>query len=225
MSVVIRTPLVQQVTEALEQAITSGEWPVGGRIPAEPALIERFSVSRGTLREAVKALAHAGMLEVRRGDGTYVRTNSGIQGAIGQAYQRHSDEDVLQVRFALDAQAARLAAVEADREEVAGLRAILALRRRSWDAQDIEGWIAADWDFHLAVARASGNALLLELYASFGDVFHGTKLAQRLHRGFDGCRAEGHEELVEAIAAADPDAADRSTMANLVYCLGFTARI
>lgn len=217
-----RTPLVQQVTDALRRDISSGEWPVGVRIPAEPALIERFAVSRGTLREAVRALAHAGMLEVRRGDGTYVRTTSEIQGAIGQVYQRHTDQDVMQVRFALDAQAARLAAAGADAAAVEALRRILAERRRAWEAQDVEGWIDADWNFHLAVARASGNSLLVELYSSFGDVFHGAKLAQRLRRGFDGCRAEGHEELLEAVIAADPDAAERSTMANLLYCLSFT---
>ena len=222
MSIPPRTPLVQQVTDALRRAVSSGEWPVGARIPAEPALIERFAVSRGTLREAIKALSHAGMLEVRRGDGTYVRTRSEIEGAIGQAYQRHSDQDVMQVRFALDAQAARLAAGVASEAEAEVLRAILAERRRAWEAEDIEGWIDADWNFHLAVARASGNDLLVELYSSFGDVFHGAKLSQRLYRGFDGCRAAGHEELLEAIAAGDPDAADRSTVANLLYCLSFT---
>ncbi|MBM6620575.1 FadR family transcriptional regulator [Micrococcaceae bacterium RIT802] len=221
MSTVIRTPLAQEVTEALRRAIASGEWQIGERIPAEPALVERFSVSRGTLREAIKALAHAGMLDVRRGDGTYVRTHSEIQGAVQQAYGRHTDEDVLQVRFALDAQAARLSASAADASAVQGLRAVLAERRRAWDAQDVEAWIAADWEFHLAVARASGNALLVELYASFGDVFHGTKMAQRLHAGFDGCRAAGHEEVVEAIAAGDAEAAARSTTVNLTYCLSF----
>lgn len=222
MIVVSRTPLAQEVIEALRAAIAAGEWPIGERIPAEPALMERFSVSRGTLREAIKALAHAGMLQVRRGDGTYVRTSSEIQGAVQQAYDRHTDEDVLQVRFALDAQAARLAATAADAPAIAGLRAILSERRRAWEAEDVEAWIAADWDFHLAVARASGNALLVELYASFGDVFHGTKMAQRLHAGFDGCRVAGHEEVLEAIIAGDGEAAARSTTANLTYCLSFT---
>ncbi|WP_417234777.1 FadR/GntR family transcriptional regulator [Arthrobacter sp.] len=218
-----RTPLAQEVIEALRAAIAAGEWPVGQRIPAEPALMERFSVSRGTLREAIKALAHAGMLQVRRGDGTYVRTDSEIQGAVQQAYDRHVDEDVLQVRFALDAQAARLAAAAADAPAIEGLRAILSERRRAWAAEDVEAWIAADWEFHLAVARTSGNALLVELYASFGDVFHGTKTAQRLQAGFDGCRSAGHEEVLEAIVAGDGEAAARSTTDNLTYCLSFTA--
>lgn len=222
MSGMARTPLAQEVTEALRSAIVSGEWPVGGRIPAEPVLAERFSVSRGTLREAIKALSHAGMLEVRRGDGTFVRAQSEMQGTVQQAYDRHTDEDVLQVRFALDAQAARLAATAPDPVAADGLRAVLAERRRAWDAQDINAWIDADWQFHLGVARASGNALLVELYASFGDVFHGTKLAQRLHLGFDGCLTAGHEDVLEAIAVGDAEAAADSTTENLVYCLSFT---
>ncbi|WP_372697552.1 FadR/GntR family transcriptional regulator [Arthrobacter sp. JSM 101049] len=218
-----RTPLAQEVTAALRTAIAFGEWPIGERIPAEPALAERFAVSRGTLREAIKALSHAGMLEVRRGDGTYVRASSEMQGTVQQAYARHTDQDVLQVRFALDAQAARLASTSATVADLDVMRGHLAGRRRAWEAQDIEAWIAADWAFHLAVARASGNGLLVELYASFGDVFHGTKMAQRLRGGFDGCRAAGHEELVEAVAVGDGDAAARSTTANLTYCLGFAS--
>lgn len=222
MSTMPRTPLAQEVTEALRSAIASGEWAVGERIPAEPALVERFSVSRGTLREAIKALAHTGMLEVRRGDGTYLRASSEMHGTVQQAYARHTDEDVLQVRFALDAQAARLASQAATEADLVFMRGHLAERRRAWDAGDIEAWIAADWEFHLAVARASGNGLLAELYASFGDVFHGTKMAQRLRGGFDGCRPAGHEEVLEAIAVGNAEAAARSTTANLTYCLSFT---
>jgi DNA-binding FadR family transcriptional regulator len=182
-----------------------------------------LGVSRGTLREAVKALAHAGMLEVRRGDGTYVRATSEISGTARRAYREYDDEDVLQVRFALDTQAARLAAQamqeEADDVAVAALRDMLARRREAWAEQDLEGWIAADWDFHQAVAAASGNPLLHELYSSFGDVFHGAKMAQRLRDGFDGCLRAGHEDLADAIAAGDADAAAQTVIANLQYCL------
>jgi DNA-binding FadR family transcriptional regulator len=218
-----RPPLAQEVTDALRSAIVRGQWALNERIPPEPVLAERLAVSRGTLREAIKALAHAGMLEVRRGDGTFVRATSEMQGAVQQAYGRHTDEDVLQVRFALDAQAARLASAAATGDAIAEMRDLLAERRRAWAQGDIAAWIAADWGFHLAVARASGNALLAELYASFGDVFHGTKMAQRLRSGFDGCLPAGHEELLDAIIAQDADAAARSTNANLTYCLGFTA--
>ncbi|GLB68956.1 FadR/GntR family transcriptional regulator [Arthrobacter mangrovi] len=214
-----RLPLAEEVTARLREAIASGEWPLQQRIPSEPELMERLGVSRGTLREAIKALAHAGMLEVRRGDGTYVRATSEISGTARRAYRAYDDEDVLQVRFALDTQAARLAAQAADDGAVAALRDMLARRRRAWDRQDLAEWIAADWDFHEAVAAASGNPLLHELYSSFGDVFHGTKMAQRLRDGFDGCLRAGHEDLADAIAVGDADAAAATVNANLGYCL------
>ena len=223
-----RPPLAEEVTSRLRESIAAGRWQLGARIPSEPELMASLGVSRGTLREAVKALAHAGMLEVRRGDGTYVRATSEISGTARRAYREYDDEDVLQVRFALDTQAARLAAQSARSAPsepaftggaVEALREMLARRRQAWAEQDLEGWIAADWDFHLAVAEASGNQLLHELYGSFGDVFHGTKVAQRLRDGFDGCLRAGHEDLADAIAAGDEEAAVRTVTANLRYCL------
>lgn len=214
-----RLPLAAEVTGQLRDAIVSGSWALNERIPAEPVLMEQLGVSRGTLREAIKALAHSGLLEVRRGDGTYVRATSEIRGAAQRAYRNHSDEEVLQVRFGLDTQAARLACTAATAGQITVMRELLAQRQRAWDAEDAEAWIGADWEFHLKVAEASGNSLLFELYGSFGDVFHGTEMAQRLRGGFSGCRPQGHEDLVDAIEAGDADAAGESVLSNLTYCM------
>lgn len=217
----MRQPLATEVVARLREAVASGRWAVGQKIPSEPELAAEFGVSRGTLREAVKALAHAGLFEVLRGDGTYVRATSEISGTAQRVYREHADEDVLQVRFALDTQAARLAARVADAGVVAELRALLARRRETWAAADYEAWSAADWQFHLRMAEASGNSLLHELYESFGDVFHGTKMVQRLEAGFDGCMATGHEDLVDAVEAGESEAAVRTVIANLDYCMGW----
>ena len=71
-----------EVMTQLEGLIESGEWPVGSKIPAEPELVAALGVGRNTVREAVRALEHAGLLEPRRGDGTYVRATSGLRAAI-----------------------------------------------------------------------------------------------------------------------------------------------
>ncbi|GHD09097.1 FadR/GntR family transcriptional regulator [Zhihengliuella salsuginis] len=217
----LRPPLAGEVVTRLRDAVASGRWRVGDRIPPEHELVTEFGVSRGTLREAVKALAHTGVLEVLRGDGTYVRATSEISGTAQRVYREHADEDVLQARFALDTQTARLAARAADAAVVADVRGLLAQRRAAWSAADYEAWSAADWAFHLKIAEASGNQLLFELYDSFGDVFHGTKMVQRLEAGFDGCLREGHDELADAIEAGDGDAAVRTVIANLDYCMGW----
>ncbi|PRB71328.1 FadR/GntR family transcriptional regulator [Arthrobacter sp. MYb213] len=217
----LRPPLADEVVAKLQDAVAHGRWKVGDRIPAEPELIAEMGVSRGTLREAIKALARTGVFEVRRGDGTYVRATSEISGTAQRVYREHADQDVLQVRFALDTQSARLAAKAADAQVVQRLRILLGQRAEAWKAQDFQAWAQADWQFHLEVASASGVPLMHEIYESFGDVFHGTKMVQRLADGFDGCLHAGHEALVDAIEAGDPEAAAKSVVENLDYCMSW----
>ncbi|MCU1517059.1 MAG: GntR family transcriptional regulator [Pseudarthrobacter sp.] len=213
-----RQPLANEVTAKLRAMIHSGEWPLQQRIPAEPELMARLGVSRGTLREAVKALAHSGMLEVRRGDGTYVRATSEMSGAARRMYQDHTEEHILEVRVGLDTQAARLAARHATADDVSALRALLAERDVAWHAGDYAAWALADWGFHERVALASGNPLLHELYVSFGDVFHNDLLTQQQRPGFEGLPREGHDTLVDAIEAHNPEAAVASVNRNLNSC-------
>lgn len=69
-----RSSLADQALEQLRQSISDGNWPVGERIPTEDQLAAQLGVGRNTVREAVRALVHGGMLETRQGDGTYVLT-------------------------------------------------------------------------------------------------------------------------------------------------------
>jgi len=159
-------PLVAQLADRLRALIEVGEWPVGERIPGEHRLAEEFGVSRGTVREALRALSLAGLLEPRVGDGTYVRTTDEIAGVLlrDDAELGH----VLDARAGLEAAAARLAAGAAPASpalvDVAPLDAALARRSAAHDAGDLADYIAADADFHRAVVAASGNPVLLRLF-------------------------------------------------------------
>ncbi|QCO99514.1 FadR family transcriptional regulator [Arthrobacter sp. 24S4-2] len=213
-----RPVLADEITDKLREMIHSGEWPLQQKIPAEPELMAGLGVSRGTLREAIKALAHSGMLEVRRGDGTYVRATSEISGAAQRMYKDHTQEHILEVRVGLDTQAARLAARNATADHVAAMRALMDVRRNAWNSEDYPAWAQADWDFHVLVAQASGNPLLHELYVSFGAVFHADLLRQQRRGGFNGLPDEGHGELVDAIEAHNEAAAVDSVNRNLNSC-------
>ncbi|MBP1232416.1 DNA-binding FadR family transcriptional regulator [Arthrobacter sp. PvP102] len=213
-----RPVLADEITDKLREMIHSGEWQLQQKIPAEPELMARLGVSRGTLREAIKALAHSGMLEVRRGDGTYVRATSEISGAAQRMYKDHTQEHILEVRVGLDTQAARLAARNAKPEHIAAMKALLTERRDAWNSEDYAAWARADWNFHVLVAQASGNPLLHELYVSFGGVFHADLLRQQRRSGFNGLPDEGHGELVDAIEAHDEAAAVDSVNRNLNSC-------
>lgn len=219
----VRPPLAAEVTAKLREMVHSGEWPLNGRIPPEPELMAKLGVSRGTLREAVKALAHGGMLEVRRGDGTYVRATSEMSGAARRMYQDHTEQHILEVRLGLDTQAARLAARNATAADITELRAFLATRDHAWNQGDFGAWADADWQFHEGIARASGNPLLHELYASFGTVFHQDLLTQQPRPGFNGLPRDGHETLLEALERRDEDAAVATVNRNLNSCAEWLA--
>src|ERR671938_308515 len=79
-----RAGLIEQVIEQLREQITSGQWPVGSRIPTETELSQLTATSRNTVREAVQSLVHAGVLERRQGSGTYVRASSELAGAVSR---------------------------------------------------------------------------------------------------------------------------------------------
>jgi DNA-binding FadR family transcriptional regulator len=219
-----RGSLVDEVIEQLRSRIVGGAWPVGRRIPPESELIERLQVGRGTLREAVKALAHAGLLEVRQGDGTYVRANSELAGALRRQIALSSDQHVQEVRRALEVEAARLAAVRCTQDDLDACAAALAARDEAadlgresgrWDLSWGEPWVRADVAFHQAVVAAAHNPMLLEMYMEMADA-----LSSVLHRiaalpTQDPYLTLGHHTLLAALRAGDRQWAVREAMHNV----------
>jgi DNA-binding FadR family transcriptional regulator len=211
---VSRSTLVEGVIAHLEELITSGEWPVGSRIPPEPELVKALGVSRNTVREAVRALVHAGLLDPRPGDGTYVRASTGLDAALGRAARRWGAIDVLEVRNMLERDAARLAAQRRDDADVAAIEAAL---ERVAGAEAGRAFVEADAAFHEAVVAATHNDVLIELYAH---------LAAPLRRSVaEALRADGnahdasHETLALAIQQGDATAAERAATTLLAVAL------
>src|SRR5690606_11403593 len=96
---------VDIVAAAIEEAISTGRWPVGSKLPPETALVEELGVARNTMREAVRALAHAGVLSVRHGGGVYVLAASPVEGLLGRRLARGDVLDVLRLRRGLEVEA------------------------------------------------------------------------------------------------------------------------
>ncbi|MGW6455806.1 FadR/GntR family transcriptional regulator, partial [Streptomyces sp. NPDC055078] len=97
-----RAGLTDQVIAQLRNQITSGVWPVGSRIPTEPELVEQLGVARNTVREAVRALAHNGLLDIRQGSGTYVLATSELAGVMHRRFAEAGPRDVAEVRCTLE---------------------------------------------------------------------------------------------------------------------------
>ena len=200
-----RTGLVDQVIGQLRDAIAQCEWPIGQRIPTEAALAESLGVGRNTVREAVRALAHSGLLEVRQGDGTYVRATSEVSCATRRLCGSELRE-VLGVRRSLEVEAARLAATVRTEEELATITELLDQRDEAYRVEDIETFVRVDTEFHLAVVRAGHNALLTELYRGILEVVTAS-VATTTKTGLPETETIGHRGLLAAIAAEDTERA------------------
>ncbi len=201
-----RSALADQVIAQLRNQITSGEWPVGSRIPTEPELVEQLGVARNTVREAVRALAHNGLLDIRQGSGTYVVATSELAGVMHRRFAAADPRHIAELRSTLESSAARLAAVRRTERDLRQLDTLMARREEAWASGDAEAFVAADATLHLAVVAASHNDVLTELYADLGD------LLRDYLRGDVGpeLRPENHMDharLVEAIRAGDAETA------------------
>jgi DNA-binding FadR family transcriptional regulator len=202
-----RTGLVEQVIDQLRATIVSGEWPVGGRIPPETELAAALDVGRNTVREAVRALAHGGLLEVRQGDGTFVRATTELSGALRKLCGAELRE-ALEVRRILEVDAARLAAARRTEDDLTELRAALDARNDAVRAHDVERAVRTDTEFHHVVVRCAHNALLAELYRGVAEVV-ARSVASTMAADPDEQGQVSHDGLVEAIAAQDVERAAR----------------
>jgi DNA-binding FadR family transcriptional regulator len=197
-----RAGLVDQVIEQLRDAVRQGEWPIGTRIPTEPELGATLGVGRNTVREAVRALSHSGLLEVRQGDGTYVRATSEVSGAIRRLCGTELRE-ALQVRRMLEVEGARLAATARTEEELARLRELHDQRDAAQREARFDDFVHADAEFHLAVVRCGHNALLTELYRGLTEVVTASVAATANEKLGPAERIE-HHGILNAIADRDP---------------------
>jgi len=208
-----RSVLGAQVAQLFRDQVSSGRWPVGGRIPTEPELVGWSGAGRNTVREAVGSLVEAGILRREQGRGTFVLAASDVHASIGRRVARTSRRDSLELRLALDSAAARIAAVRRTEDDARQLVALLAARRDAWSGGDRADRARADTALHRAVVAATGNPLLVEVYEGLLGVFE-VVLDEDVQGGTDDL-AQLHDQLVEAVTDRDPERAS-ATMAQLL---------
>lgn len=196
----------RETVSQLQEAIRSGRWPVNSRIPTESELAIELGVGRSTVREAVRSLAHLGMLEPAPGRGTFVRSLNPVRGVLSDFAAEHSWADILTVRRALEVQAAALAAQRSDGDGIERLRAATLVGSGSPGAG--AGSSQGPGQFHAILVDLAGNQLLSELYSGLiGALRHGLESGAVCHGLPSEIREREHAAMVAAIAAGNPAAA------------------
>ncbi|MFJ9852973.1 FadR/GntR family transcriptional regulator [Streptomyces sp. NPDC101150] len=212
------SPLVEQAAQRLRDQITDGHWPVGTKLPGETTLAKTLGVGRSTVREAVRALAGAGLVQPRQGSGVFVIATEPAEDWPTRL-RRAAVADVYEVRMMVEVQAARLAAERRTDADVAALRAALDGRRDAWSGGDNAAFVDADIALHAAVVDAAHNPVLADLFAEFVPVLRQglIELVELLGlRDTDPEHGEArHAELVAAVVDGDGEAASRTLQAEL----------
>ncbi|MET7574227.1 FCD domain-containing protein [Streptomyces sp. NPDC005492] len=211
------SPLVEQAAARLRAQIAAGEWPVGSKLPGETTLATELGVGRSTVREALRALAGAGLVRPRQGAGVFVVATEPAEDWPTRL-RRAAVTDVYEVRMGVEVQAARLAARRRTPEDVTAMERALEGRRAA-SALDDTAFVAADIAFHAAVVAAAHNPVLADLFDQFRPVLREglvELLALTGLREHDPNTGDGaHEALVRAVAEGDAETAAEVLRAEL----------
>ena len=185
--------------------ITEGVWTVGQRLPTEPELSAELGISRNTVREAMRVLAFSGLIEIRQGDGSYLRAVIDPLDTL-KALSRCSLEQARETRHILEVEAIGLAALRRTDEDLIELRKALSVSGDHYHG-DLDSYIACDLVFHRRLVDAAHNPTLSELYRYFSSVV-GAQLRQTL--SITPRRQEVfdlHVDLLDAVEQRDPERA------------------
>lgn len=210
----------EQVARQIEQRILDGELRSGDRLPTERELAEQFRVSRTAVREAMKMLAQKGLVDMRPGRGTIVidGAHEAMQHSIGLVMRLKLGEvggsdNLVEVREILEVEIAGLAAARATEKEIAVMREAVKVMDESLN--DADAFIAADNNFHAALAEATQNTLILILINSIVHLL--SEQRKQIFETGDGPRRGQihHKRILECVIKHDPEAARAAMRAHL----------
>jgi GntR family transcriptional repressor for pyruvate dehydrogenase complex len=198
----------QQVFEQLRDGIVRGTWSAGTRLPSENELSAKLGCSRISIREALQMLASLGLVQTRQGGGTSVRPYAGevlLSPLLPMlALERTDIRHVLEYRRIMERGCVALAVERAGDAEIAELEAACEAMRKS--TQNLEAFARADLEFHLALARASKNPVLVKVNSVIRDILSASM--EEIVRALgtrDGL--DYHRRILTALKARDAEGA------------------
>jgi GntR family transcriptional repressor for pyruvate dehydrogenase complex len=218
-----RETISSEIARKLLAYLRSGRFSPGQRIPSERSLSESLGVGRSVVREALKSLMVLGLIDVRQGDGTYLkRTDSellpqAIEWGLMLGAKRITD--LVEARHYLEVVLAGLAAERRDDADLAEMHRFVKAMEKAASADE---FVAADIGFHFTIATAAGNQSLLQIMRSIRSLLQ--VWITRVMHAADSSRPtwEEHAAVLKAIERKDPGGARQAMEAHMV---GATARL
>lgn len=221
--------LYEEIVEQIRTLISDGKLKPGDKLLAERELADRFQVSRASVREAIRTLEMLGIIDIRPGEGTFIReteTDEVIRPlAMVLAVERNSFIDMFEMRRIFETATASLAAQRATDQEIDDIHATLESMKERLNLQDSERGEEFDAAFHFALAEATHNPLLTRLFKTVSGEFAKANSAARRRLYLDNVEnaqriIDQHSAILAAIRARDPKAARKAMLTHLTFAEG-----
>jgi GntR family transcriptional regulator, transcriptional repressor for pyruvate dehydrogenase complex len=210
--------LYEQIVQQVEESIHKGAMKPGDQLPPERELAQQFGVSRTAVREAVKALREKGLVEAYPGRGTFI--TDGTSYSMRQSLDRmlrvgqaEGSGFLAEVREILEPEIAGMAATRADAEDLVSMRE--QIRTMDEARKDPDAFIEADLDFHLTLAEAAANPIILSLIDSIVGLLREQRMSIFQVEGGPERGQYHHKKILEAIEHKDPAGAREAMKAHL----------
>ena len=207
-----KTRIAEEVADRIRILVLDGTFPPGQPLPPERFLTERFGVSRGSIRDALRMLEMIGLLETRHGRGTFPRelTVDRLVAPLASVmtYRQDLRDELMDVRRMFEPAVARAAATRATEEDFTDLQHILDSQREKLKSG--RSAIVEDTAFHAALARATHNRVIVSIMATLNDLLVESRAQALRQKGRPQRSVEGHQAVVAALRDRDAEAASRA---------------
>jgi len=204
-----KTRIAADIADRIRTLILDGSFPPGEPLPGERSLAERFGVSRGSIRDALRTLETIGLLATRHGYGTFPQELS-VDRLVAPlasvlSYRTDLQDELMDVRRMFEPAVARVAAMRVTDEDLADLEHILDAQRKKLKTG--RSAIAEDTAFHQVLARATRNRVVVSIMATLNDLLVESRTRTLKQKGRPVRSIMGHEAVVAALRQGNPSAA------------------
>lgn len=206
--------LSQKIVAKVTDAITRGELRPGDRLPTEREMATQFQVSRTSIRDAIKILTGRGLLTVKHGVGIFVANpNQSLPGSWETDVHGANVRDLFEIRKMLETQASFYAAERAQPEDLRRIAEIV--DEALLNSSDLQSLSLLDARFHVAIAEASKNLLLVKVMWSLLETLEEGRRSSLLIPGRAAMSIHEHQDILQAIANQDPEGARAAMLEHL----------
>jgi GntR family transcriptional repressor for pyruvate dehydrogenase complex len=221
----VRRPLADDLADQILDDVLAGRYPVGSALPSESELAEASELSRPTVREAVKTLQSKGVLRIVHGRGTFVAPTEEwsvldptllIARSAAQADSLLLPLKFIEARRLVEVGVAELAATRRSDDDINQLAESLARMRKASQTKDVGAFVRADIQFHQIVLDAADNAFVAAIFDPLAQILRLTRYQTSAHAPVRRHAIVHHDNILRAVAAADPAAARQAMHAHIV---------